>query len=804
MAMMSSPSPSNQSHMTMQSNFSHQSNYSQRSHDSSRLSSVMSYRSSTSKSILFGEVINLEETRRGGAQHHQYSRYNKDDCENQYPKDFVGMEIGGGGGRNNSAGQMYHTAIPLPVEENDNIHSSSNNFRHFPLGISAASFLNIVRDAKNLGHTAHYRIKEIGVKSVAKTRQLLHYYRPPMSPRTKALRDLEFLQKAHKEKVGQFIADDGLEEHWDFALVLTPQEVYRFWSSLLDFRVEHLGSEALFESMEPSLKSASTDSTDNTYNSSSSSPDESPSSSPEQQQEAGFSTPVTGIKRRRGRTTPPSDNKQLLLRSTAKSIFTAADTEVTGITTGTGRFKQRLSMFDKAIAEQQGPPSKIKEPRTSDDNNRRRWGNHAQGSLSTQKNLLSPPVRSLTRGVSSIQKAPRPASLPSIKPMDAVAENDEETGKEGGVKLNPNVILSEYDIPNQVIPRGIAARTNGLLQFLSVLQRGIVLRRHRSNKEAVYCKIFSNDGGDTIQYQLIDPEEAMVAFKEQRVRYNRNLTHSSSPTSVRAVARDWACLDGPGEGSSVHKFKVPDHVAAQKYREEFAKEHGVSKRLIDLATKAANSGIIKAADVVAVHPASHLDPRHPGVRRGELGTASLRKSKSDHFTPHTFSIVTSVSKSFAPAGKTNQNEGSENKWYGGEGTEIQFKTIDFEAATEGEYWLIFRGFLLLHRDATVGRFAAERRAGIGGGSRNREQEDGQDREFENILHRDEFLEPKTVGCLQRLVVKLRDMDTTFMEGDMVAGARPPPSDYFLGFKAPGTQVCIAFNMLLCVVKRSVS
>ena len=122
---------------------------------------------------------------------------------------------------------------------------------------------------------------------------------------------------------------------------------------------------------------------------------------------------------------------------------------------------------------------------------------------------------------------------------------------------------------------------------------------------------------------------------------------------------------------------------------------------------------------------------------------------------------------------------------------MHFKTLDFEAATEGEYWLIFRGFLLLHRDATVGRFAAERRAGIGGGARNRE-EDGQDKDFENILHRDEFTEPKTVGCLQRLIVNIRDMDKTFMEGDMIAGARPPPSDYFLGFKAPGTQVSLCF------------
>ena len=757
---MSSPSPSNQSQATTQTN---QSNFSQASYDS-RLSSNMSYRSSTSKSLFFGEVINLEDTRK------QQQRMV---VAGEESANFLGMEIGA----SRKKRQVYRSNQHLPLHDN-------SNTRHLPQGISASYFLDILKDAKNLGHTAHYGIKELGAKSIRKTKELFQYYRAPLSPRTKALKDLEFLQRVHREKVGQFAVDEGLEDHWDFALVLTPQEVYRFWSALLDFRVEHLGSEALFKEDHllksvPSLKSASTDSTEKTGGSE--------SGEETSLQENIYSTPVTGIKRRRGKT-PPSDNKHLL-RSTAKSIFTAGDMDISYMT-GTSKVKQRFSMFEKAVADQ-APPSRIKESRNSDGSTedrssvRRRWGNHTQGSIAS-KNLLSPPVRSLTRGASSVQK-PRLTNTSILRePMESLDEKDEERER---VKVNPNMILSEEDIPNPVIPRGIAARTNGLLKFLSVLQRGIVLRRHRPNKEALYCKIYSSNGGDTIQYELIDPEEAMVAFKEQRVRYNRNLTNSSSPTSIHAAARDWARLDNPGDGTPMHKFKVPDHIAAQKYRQKLSKE--VSKRLLDIAVKAANSGIIKTTDVVAVHPAAHLDPRHPGVRRGELGTASLRKSKSDHFTPHTFSIVTSVRQKF-PSAKTNQNgEGSENKWYSGDGNEMHFKTLDFEAATEGEYWLIFRGFLLLHRDATVGRFAAERRAGIGGGARNRE-EDGQDKDFENILHRDEFTEPKTVGCLQRLIVNIRDMDKTFMEGDMIAGARPPPSDYFLGFKAPGTQVSLRF------------
>lgn len=773
-SILSTPSPSSQSHGTTLSNFSQLS-------AESRNSSVMSYRSSTSKSLLFGEVINLEGTRR--PQKSGYKMYDnvitrnrQEDIERQESGNFVGMEIGGASSRRQQKHNQIRISLPLGDE-------SEQNGRHLPQGMSAMYFLEMLKDARNLGQTTQLGIRSIGARTAAVTRQIFHYYRPPLSPRTKGLMDLEFLQRAHREKVGQLVEDDDLEDHWDFVLVLTPQEAYRFWSSLLDFRVEHLGFEALSD-MEPSLKTDSTDSTQKSLSTN-------PSAEEDASEEKGFSTPTIGIKRRRGGSTPLSETH---FRSAAKSIFTTADMNMTGCST-TSKVKQRLSMFDKAIAGQSVTPSTsrksslsqatpiLTETRPAEPSTiRRRWGNQTQGS--TSKNLLSPPIRSLTRGGSSMRIMKVNTSTSSAgKPLDAFAENDEERQN-----VNPNVIFSEEDIPNPVIPRGIAARTNGLLQFLSALQRGIFLRRHRSNKAAVYCKIFSNDGGDTIQYQLVDPEEAMVAFKEQRVRYNRKLTHSSSPTSVRAVAREWACFDGPGDGSDMHKFKVPDHIAAQRYREKLSREHAFSKRLLDLATKAANSGIVKASDILAVHPASHLDPRHPGVRRGELGTASLRKSKSDHFTPHSFSIVASVRQSF-PTVPSNLNDGSENKWYSGEGSEIQFKTLDFEAATEGEYWLIFRGFLLLHRDATVGRFAAERRAGIGGGSRNRrEQGEGHECDLENMLHRDEFTEPATAGCIEKLAAKIRKVDMTYMTGDMVAGAEPPPSDYFLGFKSAGTQV----------------
>ena len=378
-----------------------------------------------------------------------------------------------------------------------------------------------------------------------------------------------------------------------------------------------------------------------------------------------------------------------------------------------------------------------------------------------------------------------PASGSKAKPAGEGNENKNP---------NPNRLESEEDIPNQVIPRGIAARTNGMLQFLSALNRGIVVRRHRPNKDPIFCKIFSSNGGDTIQYELVDHEEAMTAFKEQRVRYNRNVSQNLSPGNAQNISQPWSRVGGLGglsdDSSPAHHFKLPDYVAAQRYREKLIRERGYAKRLGDLANKAANSGIVRAADIVAVHPAAHLDPRHPGARNGELGTATLRKSKADFLTSHSFSIVSEVNNRFNGSKTTQVNDGVENKWYTGQGKDIQFKILDFEAATEGEYWLIFRGFLLLHRDAAVGRFAADRRAGIGGGMRVREPVSDEEsvNEEENRLHRDEFLEPVTVGLVEKMVVKYRKLDDTYMKGHVLDGAVPPPSDYFLGFRSPGTQI----------------
>lgn len=755
----------------------------------SRRHSMMSYRSSTSMSMLFGEVINLDDRSRFGDSQAAQSPLPPSLFDVDLENGLEGLEIGGGA---------------RPVR---GLFGSATTHRWIPtvaLETTTGIISRSLYQAKLLGHTATQGLQTIASKTRIVAQRVVHSYRPPLSPHARALDNLSYLQQAHKEKVGQLTENSELEEHYDFVLLLKPQEVYRFWADILDFRVEHLGDEFM-GAMEPLMETASTNSTDTKDSSDDEIPKENAPLRPSQL----YATPNTGIRRR---VKTPVSNEQSPLspltrlhqslprHSLSNYFFSPTHPSSQSLTSGK-RFKQRLSMFEKALSVPSSPvvpivdessmslETPIQETRSIPSTiQRRRWGNHAISAQGTSTaNILSPPVRSLTRGINSVRKV-------RVNKITQEKEGEDEQDGEDVENVNPNRVKTAEDYPNPVIPRGIAVRTNGLIPFLSALKRGIVVRRHRANKTAIFCKIFSKDGGDTIQYQLIDTEEAMVAFKEQRVRHNRHLMHGSSPKSVRATSRPWACIDGAEDGSLIHKFNVPDHVAAHRYREKLFRDLGLKKQVMDLATKAANSGIVRVADLVAVLPAYYPDPRHPGVRQGALGTATLRKSKSEYYTPHTFSIVVNAAQRFGhKKQKGYRRESLEKKWSNGDGNELQFKILDFEAATEGEFWLLFRGFLLLHRDVVVGRFAADRRAGIGGGNRNNRNtesnEDGDNNdEVENRLHRDEFFEPVTVGALERAIVTIRQLDKTYMEGAVALNAVPPPSDYFLGFKSPGTQV----------------
>ena len=119
--------------------------------------------------------------------------------------------------------------------------------------------------------------------------------------------------------------------------------------------------------------------------------------------------------------------------------------------------------------------------------------------------------------------------------------------------------------------------------------------------------------------------------------------------------------------------------------------------------------------------------------------------------------------------------------YLGQGSLSSFRTLDLEAATEGEYWTIFRGFLLLHRDAVSGRFAAERASGFS--SHYNRKEDEERRQAQTT-------DNSWSSCHEDLhLISWKDFLFPWRKRiENQNPVMPPPSDYFLGFKSAGTQV----------------
>lgn len=677
-----------------------------------------------------------------------------------------------------------------------------------------------------------------------------------LSPRSRNLQDLQYLTQQHQNKVQQLLClltttggnnnpsggdGDGTDEHengieiidtsatgnlasqqqyhdghYDFVLVLKPQEVYGFWSELLDFREELLGPEAVqaMEELKLSSEQNSTANNNQNHNESSSqkdlhinstddtdevslttSPSISSSSASRGNSSSNSSNSTTtdeyedgedddelrsltprnnsGLRNRRGGfgQTPQTDKKNKNLRTPTSSttenmaLFTSPGISIMSraSTTTCPSTLTRKSVFERAMGSpttttEPTPPTADVEPSfsgsqsksilpvqqrwlnpaTGTDHNinssqqqlnasftsaadtpstvsggimstpaaastttttapaslsavpRRRWGNQAAGQYNTPS-MISPPIRSITRGSSmhnkilssssSAQKKMKKKSQQHVQVLDPEqpppqhhddlrneGDNGEGTATpSGGIAAtgganndntnnNPN-ILTMNDIPSQRFARGIANRTNGMLPFLSALKRGIVLRKHRPNKSAVYCKLYSDDGGDTIKYVLVDdPDEAINAFKEQRVRYNKIkypqqlqqqqnqgrgvevVVEQQQQLLEEVMAQPWSLSPSYSEedhdngGSSdrdiIHrsndevdlcstvddsmnnkKFDKPDYVAAQQYRERQQKQHSIAHQLKTIAKRIVCSGTVRAQDIAVVHPATFVDPR---------------------------------------------------------------------------------------------------------------------------------------------------------------------------------------------------
>jgi hypothetical protein len=833
--------------------------------------------------MLHGEVINLEgnaayakhnENRMSKHSNHGAQWDNRfvigdDDDDSQIGLNISGMEIGGSSALDSegrrSGGRSFLSSHGFSSTHQEKYQSDGRE-PVFTFGIASEHIMNAQKHASKLGKDAKMGVVKIHGRAASVARQIMSkYYRPPLSPRSRELKDLEFLKQSHKEKFNHLKLPNGNDESFlsngdeddddnffDFVIVLTPQESYEYWANLLDFREEYLGldsSDVWGRELESSPGFASTNTTDSRGSGDAILPimknegayNQSPESADSDEHGGNLSTPQTGLLRRKSIRTPPPSNKtpnrraslqaQRYFDSHQKSRFSQfSQRNLRSPFEGTPLRKglSRLSMFERAIqsptltnsrrgtisqhsyyshsthtvlSEARNQSGIISEtPATTmsriqpASTIRRRWGNPGLPPTTQSNNSLgtrfSSPIRSLKRKDSEGTNIPIPDSekengpvnqqktLNGKKPLKVEVNKGKEVDEEN---KNPNIIDDIEEMTNPVIPRGFAVRRNGMMRFLSALQGGIVLRRHCPNKEAAFCKLSSDNGGETIKVTMVDSAEAMAAFKSQRIRYNRNFNEATSPTSLQEACAAWSCLEVPSPSNSANKF-IPDHVASQKYREKFNREHGVFKRMFDVAMNEANAANFDAKDIVALHPATKVDRRSPGMEKDELGTASFRRSLSPFDNQFSFSLITASSQPFIKVNSENLTD----TWQQGEGSEHLFKTLDFEAATEGEYWLVLRGLLLVYRDAMNKKLNVNGKTGFGGGEPNGIGGGAPTREIR--LQRDMYVEPSTVGRLEKLVVKMRKLNDDYIRGAVMPGAVPPPSDYFLGFKSTGTQI----------------
>jgi hypothetical protein len=601
----------------------------------------------------------------------------------------------------------------------------------------------------------------------------------PMSPRSRDLADFHFLQSQHNCKMNGLMPEDNHE--FDFCLILQPQEVYSFWADLLDFRTELLGEEltqaiedhwetmfrqknqarfghegeegkhevdleagagcarAVQEGLSPSVISSHT------------------ANSEAADVATDLKMPHFGITRflsSRWSETPAN-------LSTAPSLYGIADSR-TFFSSSSATVSRPPSMFERALGPIPNEEETTEEERPSDCTTqstpistavpnacntslvRRKWGSQSIRSNGTPSIAAASPGHVL-KAVATFNRM-----IPSAQNIERTEQTERDS--------NPHEIRIE-DIPNPKIPRGIAARTRGLSEFLPALRRGIVLRKHRPGQEATFCKIISIDGGDTVQVHALSPSQAYPLLREQRRLYN---------------------VAGRSNSESASDWSLEPH-------NEYGAEPSAENRNTGVRhfTRVVRKGIFRLADVVAVQPARREDPRSVD---GDKGTLTLRRSYSNYCQELSFSLVLRSAFGRSATNNPTSIEEYEIRWGTGEGSESQFRYFDFEAATEGEYWLVFRGFLLLQRDAAVGRFAEQRAAGIGSHYSRVMGELREKVAQEYQVHQDEFQEPITVGYLERRLVEWRGLDMGYMKGYTTPGAVPPPSDYFLGFKAPGTAI----------------
>ncbi len=303
-------------------------------------------------------------------------------------------------------------------------------------------------------------------------------------------------------------------------------------------------------------------------------------------------------------------------------------------------------------------------------------------------------------------------------------------------------------------------------------------------------------------------------MREQEQRYNSRRRRKKARISFgESDARRWS-----GDSHTINKsdkidttVPLPDYLKAKIDREEdIRKKGGLKNTMAHGAMNWLHAGEIRASDIVQVHPAAHVDPYS---KSDQLGTPSLRLSQTPYVKSNTFSVILPsmqgklVKQHFPSADMTE-------KWYvfqsdlatlcftsvshnitivqrcHGSGYRSFFRSYDFEAATEGEYWVIFRGFLQIHRDASSGRFAAHRAGGFGSMIRYSDIMNVPN-SFAGNNFKEVLPQPEKTNLFYRGLKNFRALECGNAETSQeatLAPTIPPPPDYFLGFSSPGTQV----------------
>mmetsp|Transcript_25942 Transcript_25942/g.39750 ORF Transcript_25942/g.39750 Transcript_25942/m.39750 type:complete len:2112 (+) Transcript_25942:199-6534(+) len=622
------------------------------------------------------------------------------------------------------------------------------------------------------------------------------------------------------------------EDDFDFVLILQPREVYRYWADLLDFREER-GYEVRPQSKNlmsdgGKAKTDSNSSTRNSENSRKRRRNDAFTADHQNTNENGnlafdsdwcneipfnigcgptriasvdargqrvFSHGTSLFDRAIQTKTPPMTRKPAEKNSAGSSSTLASAgnnmEKRSPVRSAARRIRRSLNRFSpnrnrRRLSPRETPPSST----------RRRWGNN-NAINSNSRTPFSPPIRAL-RKTSPKRGGGRNQGIPYPFKDHSDKNKEEERQRKRARKANPNSLEIE-DIPNQLIPRGIAARTarsNGMTEFLWALERGFVVRRHRAGYEPVFVKLISSDGGDTIQYKFIDPGDAHIALKGQNVRYNKTNRRGVYDDPLIPDESSWANIEKGDKDLSQHHF-LPDF----------------KKSVVDIATKTLHGGSLRAADVIAVHRATHVNPLSAAK---EQGTSTLQECK-DHITREfqkaikegltsgqkeelvnktllrepvnirSFSLVMRSGNLVPLVSNTSLQIDSEN-WHTGQASESSFRYLDIETATNGEYWMLFRGFLLLQRDAMSGRFAAQRAGGFGSMYNNYETMHQLKAAEKNANENNPvpmFNEPEEKGRIKKLISCMAKSDD---KDKHTHNPKAPPSDFFLGFRSPGTQI----------------